>query len=171
MATVCFNLKKNFAQRVLEADDAEQAPSLGTGEIILAPSSTTYRLQLPYPDKDGLERVASMGRDIKWLAKPSENDFQTSPEDFSDGGFDGDDVLDTNEPEMPLDEPVEPVGDSPKTRPYAVMSELQTAQFVALYPLVGIEKALDRIEGCSHRHREHARQIIAERDLKRKRDA
>lgn len=168
MATVCFNLKKTFAQRVLEADDAEKAPSLRTGEIILAPSATTHRLQLPYPDKDGLNRVATMGRDIKWLPKPSEDDFETGPEDFVDSKNDGDDLFDTNEPEMSLDEPVEPVGDSPKTRPYAVMSELQTTQFVALYPLVGIEKALDRIDGCSHRHREHARQIIRERNLKRK---
>ena len=61
--------------------------------------------------------------------------------------------------------PVEAVGATPTerpARPFPMMSEVQAVQFRALYPKVGsIDGTLDSIEGCNHRHREHARQLIA----------
>jgi len=58
--TVCFHLKKKRAQMVLE-DEAEIAPDLGPGEVIVVParsSEASYRMQLPMPDRDGLVQVA-----------------------------------------------------------------------------------------------------------------
>lgn len=88
MATVCFNLKKERAQRILETDEAAQAPSLKIGEIILAPSTTTYRLQLPYPDKEGLEKVVSMGLTRKFFTEPLEpfHDVSLHLQDTNDLG-------------------------------------------------------------------------------------
>jgi hypothetical protein len=72
--------------------------------------------------------------------------------------------------EMPINQPLERWGDSPTTRPnYPTMTTEQVEQFKALYPLLGTEKALDRIEGCSHKHREHARVIIRQFNLQRRR--
>lgn len=68
------------------------------------------------------------------------------------------------------EQPVERVGDSPSTHTsYPMMDEAQMAQFIALYPLHGTEKSLDQIRGCSHKHREHARVIIREQGLQRRR--
>ena len=57
---VCFHLKKKRAQMILD-EEAEMAPDLGPGEVIVVParsSESSYRMQLPMPDKDGLTRVA-----------------------------------------------------------------------------------------------------------------
>lgn len=57
---VCFHLKKKRAQMILD-EEAEIAPDLGPGEVIVVParsSESSYRMQLPMPDKDGLTRVA-----------------------------------------------------------------------------------------------------------------
>jgi hypothetical protein len=46
---------------VLEAEEADIAPDLGAGEVIVIParsSEASYRMQLPMPDKDGLLQVA-----------------------------------------------------------------------------------------------------------------
>lgn len=67
-------------------------------------------------------------------------------------------------------QPVERSGESPTTNPgYPLMDETQKRQFIALYPLHGTEKSLDVIKGCAHKHREHARAIIREYNLQRKR--
>jgi len=58
---VAFHLKKKRAQMVLETEEAELAPDLGTGEVIVIParsSEASYRMQLPMPDRDGLTQVA-----------------------------------------------------------------------------------------------------------------
>jgi energy-coupling factor transporter ATP-binding protein EcfA2 len=58
---VAFHLKKKRAQMVLEGEDAELAPDLGMGEVIVIParsSEASYRMQLPYPDVDGLRMIA-----------------------------------------------------------------------------------------------------------------
>jgi hypothetical protein len=58
---VAFHLKKKRAQIVLDGDEAELAPDLGTGEVIVIParsSEASYRMQLPYPDSDGLRMIA-----------------------------------------------------------------------------------------------------------------
>jgi hypothetical protein len=76
----------------------------------------------------------------------------------------------TGELEMSAIQPLERVGDSPETRSeYPLMNETQQTQFIALYPLHGLEKSLDLIKGCSHKHREHARELIRVHHLQRKR--
>jgi hypothetical protein len=57
---ISFHLKKKRAQMVLE-EEAEIAPYLGAGEVIVIParsSESSYRMQLPYPDSDGLRMIA-----------------------------------------------------------------------------------------------------------------
>jgi len=69
-----------------------------------------------------------------------------------------------------FEQPVERIGESPNAHAnYPMMNETQIAQFKALYLLHGTEKSLDMIKGCSHKHREHARVIIREHNLQRKR--
>jgi hypothetical protein len=69
-----------------------------------------------------------------------------------------------------VDRPVEDVGGALDERPvFPMMNEVQVAQFKAMYPRVGsIDGCLDSIEGCNHRHRQHARLIIEQFGLKRK---
>jgi hypothetical protein len=72
-------------------------------------------------------------------------------------------------PENDTNEPVEPVGVTPNerpTRPLLMMNEIQAASFRAIYPKIGsIDGTLDSIEGCNHRHRDHARQLIQQYGL------
>lgn len=56
-----FHMKKKRAQMVLDVDEAAIAPDLGMGEVIVIParsSEASYRMQLPYPDLDGLRIIA-----------------------------------------------------------------------------------------------------------------
>ncbi len=69
--------------------------------------------------------------------------------------------------EIPQSLPLEVVDDPVPDHP--LMDALQIQQFITLYPSLGIEKSLDQIRGCSHKHREHARVIIREQALQRKR--
>jgi energy-coupling factor transporter ATP-binding protein EcfA2 len=58
---VAFHLKKKRAQMLLDVEEAEIAPDLVAGEVIVVParsSESSYRLQLPMPDHDGLTQVA-----------------------------------------------------------------------------------------------------------------
>jgi hypothetical protein len=114
--------------------------------------------------------VESYGRSDE---EPNEEDFSTRPdedeEDFFSAHEQNFEKLATGDLENGSNEPTEPQGDSPTARPYPMMNEAQAAQFVALYPFLGIEKALDGIEGCNHRHRDHARELIERHELRRKR--
>src|SRR5262245_1883226 len=168
-STVAFHLKVQSAQNVLDEFDKLIAPTLAQGEIVLVPAlQQSHTLRLPYPDKDGLERVASLGRNIIRPVEPSDDDFGEGSEDETESIFDGEFDLSENGTTMLLDAPVETVEGSSRSLPYPLLSDLQITQFVALYPLTGIEKALKRIDGCNHRHWKHAKQIVAERNLKRK---
>jgi hypothetical protein len=121
-----------------------------------------------HPHVDG-RVVDSKGRDG---IEPLYGDFGTRPgeddEDFFSAHEQHFEKLTTGDLESDENEPAEPAGDSPTNRPYAMMNEVQVAQFCALYPFLGIEKALDAIEGCNHRHRDHARELIERYELRRK---
>jgi hypothetical protein len=74
----------------------------------------------------------------------------------------------TGELENPVGGPLKPLGESPNScSSYPLMNDEQIGKFRTLYPYMGTEKALDEIPGCSHKHREHAREIIKQYDLKR----
>ncbi len=58
---VTFHLKKKRATMVLEIEEAELAPTLKAGEVIVIParsSEASYKMQLPMPDHDGLRMIA-----------------------------------------------------------------------------------------------------------------
>lgn len=170
MATVCFNLKKERAQNVLELEEAKQAPSLKQGEIILMPNATTYRLQLPYPDEKGLEEVVRLGRAIKQPVEPVYTPSQDACEYNQASILTGqivDSTVETEDLEIGLDEPVEPLEESTDTLPHPMMNEVQVLQFRALYPVLGTQEALRQIK-CGNRYWTHAKQIIREYRLERK---
>jgi hypothetical protein len=51
---------------------------------------------------------------------------------------------------------------------YPMMNELQVAQFVRDYPQAkSVDACLDAIPGCNHRHRDHARVLVAQYGLMR----
>lgn len=183
MTMICFHLKKKRAAIVLEKEEAELAPMLKTGQVIVIPeraSESCYVMQLPFPDKESLEMIAQalieMGRvqgepqDLENTRIESSNDPRSlspqtanSPQELQRA------TRNTGELEMSAVQPLERMGDSPETRPsYPLMNETQAAQFIALYPLHGLEKSLDQIKGCSHKHREHARELIAKHNLQRR---
>lgn len=70
-----------------------------------------------------------------------------------------------------VNQPVDSVGESPDVRPmFPMLNDIQAAQFKAMYPKIGsIDGCLDNIEGCNHRHRQHARMLIEQFGLKAKR--
>lgn len=68
---VAFHLKKKRAQMLLDVEEAEIAPDLVAGEVIVVParsSESSYRLQLPMPDRDGLTQVARTMAKMAWEA-------------------------------------------------------------------------------------------------------
>lgn len=73
-------------------------------------------------------------------------------------------------PENDMNGLVDELGDTPEERPaFLVMDKVQTVQFIALYPEIGsVDKTLDRITGCNHRHRDHARELIRQHNLKKR---
>lgn len=170
MATVCFNLKKERAQNVLELEDAKQAPSLKQGEIILMPNSTTYRLQLPYPDEKGLEEVVRLGRAMKRPVEPIYAPSEDTPQYNREPNMTGeivDSTVELEDSEIDLDEPVEPMEESTDTLPHPMMNEIQVLQFKALYPMLGTQEALRQMK-CGNRYWTHAKQIIRDYRLERK---
>jgi hypothetical protein len=60
MTTICFHLKRKRSQTVLDAEEAEITPTLGMGEVLVIPAragADSYRMQLPYADEDGINRI------------------------------------------------------------------------------------------------------------------
>lgn len=187
MATVCFNLKKERAQNILELEDAKEAPSLKQGEIILMPNSTTHRLQLPYPDEQGLEEVVRLGRAMKQpiedlgedvgpygtLGMERDEDDFWSPQNQTTIVVESDEmcVLErhTGPIQNAINEPVEPLGTGPAGSPDDLaMNELQIQQFEILYKALGnIKECLRRIDGCNNRHHRHASSIVKQKNLRR----
>lgn len=187
MATVCFNLKKERAQNILELEDAKQAPSLKQGEIILMPNATTHRLQLPYPDEQGLAEVVRLGRamkqDVEDLGEAvghdgtpeierDEDDFW-SPQNQTTIVVESDEMCVVERHTGPLrnaiNEPVEPLGTGPIGSPDDLtMNDLQIQQFEILYKALGnIKECLRRIDGCNNRHHRHASSIVKQKNLRR----
>ena len=156
-------------------------PSLkgaGPGVAVMDVSrwSTPVLAAIPNTTVNDLRAFIDSGRVIesngRVAVEQSYEDFSTRPQEDDEEFFSAHEQsfekIVTGDLESGINEPVEGVGDSPITRPYAMMSEVQVAQFVALYPFMGIEKTLDAIEGCNHRHRDHARELIEQHELRRK---
>jgi hypothetical protein len=76
----------------------------------------------------------------------------------------------TSRPQNDINRLVDELGDTPEERPaFLMMDKTQEVQFIALFPEIGsVDKTLDRITGCNHRHREHARELIRQHNLKKK---
>jgi hypothetical protein len=178
---LAFHLKRERAQQILEGDAADIASQLVAGEVVVVPRNAggqAYKLALPYADDQAVARVVEMAgyeRAVGGLERvdvePLEDDFYIRPQAATMVEIDGeivDSYSGTGDRETGLNGLPDLLVDSPTTRPYPVMNETQVIQFAALYPLMGTDKALDEIKGCNHRHRSHARQIIAEHGLKRK---
>jgi hypothetical protein len=74
-------------------------------------------------------------------------------------------------PQNSVNRPVEPLGVTPEQRPQTPrMDDQQVAEFIAKYPYIGsVDRTLDDIEGCNHRHRDHARELIRTYHLDEKR--
>lgn len=143
-----------------------------TGEyIIFAP---LIDVDLPDPDdKEDGRIVGDVGRVVEEapnahsLARPQWEQQMQKPEEIQLPA--GERQRTTGELGTLPDGLVEQLGGSPESRPsYPIMDATQEAQFLALYPLHGLEKSLDQIKGCNHRHRDHARELIRKHNLQRK---
>jgi hypothetical protein len=129
-----------------------------------------------YVDAGGSVTVdASAGRMLGESGRagmePGEDDFEARLQQWKMGGNRTGMQRNTGALENGVDQPLETLGESPNTRlgEYPLMDEQQVQRFIALYPLMGTDKALDEIPGCAHKHREHAREIIRQFNLQRKR--
>lgn len=79
---VAFHLKKRRAQMLLDVEEAEIAPDLVAGEVVVVParsSEASYRMQLPMPDHDGLTVVA---RTMAQMALEAGSDGSEYAKDF-----------------------------------------------------------------------------------------
>jgi hypothetical protein len=156
-------------------------PSLkgaGPGVAVMDVSrwSTPVLAAIPNTTVDDLRAFIDSGRVVesngRLVTEQGDDTFSARPgeseEDFFSAHEKNFEKLVEGDLESGSDEPVEPVGDPPVNRPDAMMNDLQSAQFCALYPFLGIEKTLDAIEGCNHRHRDHARELIERHELRRR---
>jgi hypothetical protein len=90
MTTVCFHLKERRARLVLDVEEAEIAPTLKPGEVLVIParsSEDSYRMQIPFPDGPGLEMIASTmagssssHENARTEPEPHSNHARTEPE-------------------------------------------------------------------------------------------
>lgn len=178
-STVAFHLKVQSAQNVLDEFDKLIAPTLAQGEIVLVPAlQQSHTLRLPYPDKDGLTRVAEMmngtstGTYGTLEMERDEDDFW-SPQSQTTIVIETDEmpvaVHDTGPLQNGTDEPVEPLGMGPIGSPDdLMMNDLQIRQFEILYKALGnIKECLRRIDGCNNRHHRHASSIVKQKNLRR----
>ena len=122
-STVAFHLKVQSAQNVLDEFDKLIAPTLAQGEIVLVPAlQQSHTLRLPYPDKDGLTRVAEMmSREItrEAITKPVEPFHSVS--ELSPDDQDTEEITDDTEPlgmlESAVNEAVKPCESIPQFSP------------------------------------------------------